>query len=512
VTQWRWSRWVGRVGPAYPADWFDRCHLGVVAGIAIAVLVNLFAIRFDRRWDFTSDHRYTPPAALRTILEGLHDDVTVVVLLSRTDPLASAVEQLLSSYRSMTRYLTVDWVDPDRNAVRFLARQSELGLAPGRTEDGRVTGDAVLVVVARGRRYYIEAQDIVGLDPDAADSTSHFEHAIAVALRTVFEQSPPTVCFTEGHRELSISDRSPLGLSRLSERLMRDATTSRSVDLANGNADALSGCHLVVVAAPDVTLSPQAVQRLTQAAAHSSLLLLGGVVPDADGHLTTVGLEPLARLGGISFGADVVVELDSAYRLPNLFGETFFSTPSEHPTTRGLLRGRSTSPLRVVVSLAQSLDKLPGSEAWPLLSSSPKSVTLNDVSQQAIASIETKRQGARSRVVAMAARLEGQRRIVVAPANVLQNRSFETSSLLVTQAFGLSLVSWLLANEASLVDFEPRPNRVAEFELSEQELADIARYTGLVMPACCLLVGVSVLLLRRRSPNRRTENPDEGSS
>jgi hypothetical protein len=491
-------------------------QLGIVAAVCVAVLVNLFGIRFDRRWDFTPDRRYTPTAALRAILRDLPGDVTVVVLLSRADPLAPTVEQLLSGYRLIAQRLVIDWIDPDRDPVRYLARQSELGLGAGHTDDGRVGSDAVLVVVGRGRRYAIEASELLDLDPKAGESTSHFEHTLAVALRTVFEPTSPTVCFTEGHRELSTSDHSPLGLSRLKERLEHDAATTRTANLGDSDERALMGCRLIVVAAPDVSLSPDALRRLTVAGQQSSLLLLGGVVPGTDGHLTTVGLERLAQLGGIVLGADVVIELDSAFRLPNLFGETFLSTPSEHPITRGLLRGHPTSPLRVVVSLAQSLTTQPGSEALPLLSSSPKSISLTDVSEQSVMRIEMASEGAKAQVVAMAGPILGgtdtQRRIAVAPPNIVQNRSFETPSLLVTQAFGLSLVSWLMSERASLVEFEPRPNRAADFELSAQELTDVTRYVVLVMPGCCLLAGLGVWLLRRKHQSHATEKPHGGQA
>jgi hypothetical protein len=517
MTRFAWSSWVERLhqtGLRRICGLLCHGQLGMVAAVCVAVLLNLFGIRLDRRWDFTADRRYTPTAALRTILEELPADVTVVVLLSRADPLAPTVDQLLSGYRLMTQHLAVEWLDPDRDPVRYLSRQSELGLGAGRTDDGRVGSDAVLVIVARGRRYTIEPSDLLGLDPDAGDSTSHFEHTLAVALRTVFEPASPTVCFTDGHRELSTTDQSPLGLSRLKEHLEHDAVATRLTNLADSDEHTLAGCRLIVVAAPDVSLSPDALRRLTIAAQTSSLLLLGGVVPGTDGRLTTVGLEPLARLGGIVLGANVVIELDSAFRLPNLFGETFLSTPSEHPVTRGLLRGRPTSPLRVVVSLAQSLEAQPGYQPRPLLSSSPVSVSLQDISEQSLTRIESTREGAKAHVVAMAGPIHAsaneQRRIAVAPSNVVQNRSFETPSLLVTQAFGLSLVSWLLAERASLVEFEPRPNRRVGFELSAQELSDIARYAVLVMPGCCLLAGLGVWLLRRKYQGHAPEPPNQG--
>lgn len=495
---------------------FGCGRLRIVAVLTIAVIANLLGRRFDRRWDFTSDHRYTPSASLRSIIETLKDDVAMTVLLGRSDPLAPTLEQLLAGYRLMSPHVSLDWVDPDREPVRFLSRQAELGLSPGRTEDGQVASDAIVVIAARGRRHYIEAADVVGLDPEGGESTSRFEYALTVALRSLFERISPTVCFTEGHRELSTSDQSPLGLSKVKSRLEHEAIVTKSVDLSSDGEKSLRDCRLIIVAAPDVTLSPHALQLLTSATTRSSLLLLGGVVPDTGGRLVSVGIEALAKLGGISMGMDVVVELEDAFRLPNVFGETFLATPKEHPVTRGLLRGTASAPLHVVVSLAQSLSKTVDSQALPLLVSSQASIALRNVSEEEISRLGTTHHEAKRRVVAMVGPLHpadhGEQRLGVAPANILQNRTFDAPNLRVTQAFTLSLISWLATTQSSKVEFEPRPERLQGLELSDEELTSISRYTTLVMPGSFFLVGLSVLLLRRkrsrREPQRRQETQD----
>jgi hypothetical protein len=109
----------------------------------------------------------------------------------------------------------------------------------------------------------------------------------------------------------------------------------------------------------------------------------------------------------------------------------------------------------------------------------------------------------------MAAPLSGTNpllRIAVLPANVLQNRSFDAPSLLVTQAFATSVVTWLVASPSSDLEYAPRPQRDAGAELSAEELGEVARYVGLVMPGCFLLAGISVLLLRRKQPRPTKED------
>ena len=224
--------------------------------------------------------------------------------------------------------------------------------------------------------------------------------------------------------------------------------------------------------------------------------MLGGVVPNTDGKLVSLGFEPLAKLGGIELFPNVVIELHDDYRLPNLFGETFFASPVEHAINRGLYRGQGDSPLRVVVALAQSQSNTPGGPARPLLTSSRKSITLSDVSALANEKLIQDSAAATSHVVAMAGLVERPQatanRLVVMPTNIVQNRSFENPALVVSQAFADSVVSWLVAETEHEVEFTPRAERPVGLSLSEEEFSQILRYVLWVMPLAVLLSGFGV--------------------
>ena len=510
------------VGPSQPRKLpkrrFQLGILGVGSIVLFAVLANALAVRFDQRWDVTADKRYTPAPALREILHHLRGPVIVVVLLSRADPLSPTIEQLLLSYRSESRLLTVDWVDPDRDETRFLSKQAELGIAAGRTEDGQVTTDALLVLVSKSQKYFLTVESIAGLDPEHSDSGASFEHAFAVGLKSLFREQKPQVCFTLGHRELSISDQSPVGISRFKERLERDALSSKSVDLTTEGSESLASCSLIVIPSPDVPLSERAISLLRESVtARSNLLLLGGVVPNSDGKLQSVGFEPLAKLAGIELLPSIVVEYDYRFRLPNLFGETFFATPAEHAINRGLMRGSGDAPLRVVVSLAPSLSALSGSRALPLLLSSRKTLVFTDVSDLSRAKPEPDEAKMSSHIVAISGQVERVRgtagKVVLAPTNLVQNRSFEAPALVVTQAFTESVVSWLVAEPGQEVEYLPRSERPRGLELSRSEFHELLRYVLFVMPSAVLLLGLGVYL-RRRNDGRRARSRDtrEGRS
>jgi hypothetical protein len=484
--------------------------IGVASALTIAIFANLLAARYDKRYDVTADQRYTPSPILRQLLSQLKAPVTVVVLLGRGDTLAPSIEQLLQSYRDVSRQLTIDWVDPDKEPARYLSKQSELGLRVGRTEGGQVTTDALVVLTHKERKYYVTPEDITGLDPEHSDGGSSFEHSFAIGLKSLFRETKPVVCFTTGHRELALTDTSPIGITRFKERLERDALSTKTVDLTT-NETLEPTCRLVIVAAPDVPLSSHAVAKLTQAVkATTNLLLLGGVAPNPDGKLISLGFEPIAKLAGIALLPNVVIELSEEYRLPNLFGETFFASPAEHPVNRGLFRGTGDTPLRVVVALAQSQTALAGGPARPLLTSSRKAITLTDVSS--LASPQSA-ESESSYVVAMAGLVERNgapaNRVVVMPTNLVQNRTFDSPALVVTQAFTDSVTSWLTEESAFNIEYTPRRPRPLGLSLSEEEMTQIIRYVLYVMPLSVLVSGFGVFLMRRGDGRPKKSNRNE---
>ncbi|MGC4064553.1 MAG: hypothetical protein QM784_07905 [Polyangiaceae bacterium] len=106
-------------------------RLRTLSVLAIIVVGNLFAARYEHRWDVTTDARYTPSPELARLLRTMPHPTTAFVFLGHGDPLAPSVGQLLSSYANVSSKFVVEWVDPNRDPARFLAKQNELGMPNG---------------------------------------------------------------------------------------------------------------------------------------------------------------------------------------------------------------------------------------------------------------------------------------------------------------------------------------------------------------------------------------------
>ena len=123
--------------------------IGVVAAMAIVILLNVVASRRYTRWDWTANKRYSlSPATVQT-LRDLPDTVQVWVLAGAADPVEQSVKQLLVAYQAETTKLDIHYIDPDRDTVALEDVRKRFKIETGRTDNGHVVADAVVVVRAR---------------------------------------------------------------------------------------------------------------------------------------------------------------------------------------------------------------------------------------------------------------------------------------------------------------------------------------------------------------------------
>jgi len=485
--------------------------VGIASAVFLSVCVNLLGSRFDHRWDFTMDRRYSLAPVTRETLAAQSEPVQINVLLSRSDPLATRLQQVLASYLTAASELSLRWVDPDRDPGEYLALQSELGMAPGVSKGGKAVNESV-VVLSRGKyRSYVTLDDLLTVDPKTGDSELRFEQALTRGLRELADTSRPRVCITQGHRELSPADEGPSGLSELRNRLIREPIELKVIDLGAGRQPELRVCRLAIVAGPDVALSTWAQQQLVAfISSGGSLLVLSNTIPDDTGQVHSSGLNPLIASAGITIANEVVIEQDERQRLPDGFGETLFAQIQDHAATRALYRPDAARSLRVLVSLAPALVVRDPERSKALLTSSGNAIGVENVGAY-LREPDATKQVPKQHVLAAAAQLDSApsrppRRLVVAPASIVENRALRLPALTGNRAFIDGVLSWLLARPVGVEI--PSPERaMVQMNVSEAELVRLSRYVMLFMPISIAGLGLAVVIaLRRRgrSQSRRS--------
>ncbi len=500
------------VRPAFSRSQKTLSALGVFAAVVVAVNANVLVARWYERWDVTHEGLYSLSQATKDTLHALPEGVELFVLLSRGDPLMPRVRQMLVAYGAETDKLGIRYVDPERSPAEFVAVQQKYKILAGRADDDRVVTDAVIVIAHGEQSWFITADDLSAFD-DEGRARPELEQALTEGLFNVQKTERAVLCFGEGHKEASIDDAGPEGLAELRHGLEKNNFEIRALSLELPDADkTLAACRVFFVAAPKVAHSAAAGQRL-KAFVESGGSLLAFVSPifGAEGEVVASGLESTASLIGVELGQGLVLERDPSARLPQGAGEVFFADPKPHAVTRGLLQGEQTE-FRVVVSEAQGLALEAGARGRPLLASSPKALAVRNVKGLLDGKTDEAGSAPGERLLAAAAELDKSARVVIAgAANLPENRSFRDPALIGDRLLVENAVSWVSARPA-LINVPKKAAHEIGLALTEDSLSEVLRYVLVYLPGVSALLGVLVMLERRKREKRSRQAAAKGAA
>lgn len=478
----------------------------VALSVFVAVLVNVVSARHFTRWDLTRDKRYTLSSATLSTLSRLPEPVHVWVLMGQEDPIAQSVKQLLTEYQGATSKLEVHVVDPDRDTLQYAETKKRFHLDRGRTSEGRVVEEAVIIVSRAEKYWFVYTQDLVEARPQEGKVEPKEEQAITMAIRNVLGGEKPKVCFSTGHGEMSIQDGSERGLGFFRDILERNNYETAQVDLGTNAPHPFLGCAVAFVAGPRGGFTVDEAERIR------TYLLEGGngffaVSPWVDGEsFADPGLDPVLRPFGISLESNVVVETDPKVLTPEPGGVRFFATAKTHPVTEGLVRTEEKDAPRVMLRFSRSLShaaKDAGAAPIDLLVSTKDALgakrlrgaeldTDTDVSHGPLVFAM-----ASERAKISPSAPHGARIVVVGTSSVLSMHNWQ-------QPFGTrgaalfveSALSWLASNP-EIVDIPSRSQVTSAIALSDASRTEIQRYVLIYMPLAVALLGIAVALRRR---------------
>jgi hypothetical protein len=516
------------IDPAHAAQ-----LIGVLAAVVVVVLVNVVAARRFTRWDWTANKRYSLSTATVQTLHELPETVQIWVLLGTADPLEQSVKQLLVGYQAETTKLDVHYVDPDRDTIALEDVRKRFKIETGRTEDGHVVADAVVVVARGDRHWFVTASDMV--EVAASDDTKvkpREERALTGAIRSVLAGTKTKICFTTGHGEMTPNDPGERGAGALKEVLDKDNYATAIVDLGAPNAAAkpLEGCAVAVVAGLRAPFAKDEAERLrTWLLEDGNLFLAASPILSAPTNaaaanaagLVPAGLERVLGPFGIALDDVVVTEQEADVALPESGGFRFVAQPRQHPVTTALVKtAQSREVPRVVVSLTRSMRRAvePGSVSpQELLSTSASAFGLRSIEGAADwKDTPQKHPGdlggplsiamAAERPKASAASPHGPRIVVAGTASVLSGEAFhELPAYRGAALFTESALSWLAARP-QVLDVPEKAAVGAGMRVNEESRSTIRRYVVLFMPATVALLGIAIALFRRAGEGRTAKS------
>lgn len=501
------TKWLASIGVA--AAWLLTLNLNVIAG------------RHYRRWDATRARLYTLSDATTFTLDSLEQsgqDVEIFVFIGAGEPLLASIKALLQTYQARARrHLIVRYLDPDRNPIEFARLKVELDVHVEKAEGGRILADAQIVVRHGKRVWYVKTDDMIVLDEgDDAKVRPRAEGALTGAIRAVLSTERTRVCFTTGHHEAAIDDPGKEGLAMLKNTLAKDNYEPESIDPTKSGASLL-GCKLIAIVSPTDAFKLEETKPILEAVQKGTSLLLV-IPPQLDPTtkgLRAHGLAEVAALGGVTLDDAVAVEEDGALREPGGFGLIFKARTHPHATTddiRKLAESRGIDPA-FLVFYARPMARITGQAGTPqeLVVSSGKSFGMHDVEGFFASKSEPQRaKGDREGPLDLAVALQrdgsvGGAKVVVIGFNTpFINLAYIDLSppVMLDRALGQVWLSWLTARPPVL-DIAPKSSVQVAMHLSEEDLAAIARYVLVFMPASVLLLGTAVWLRRRSTEGKR---------
>ena len=506
--------------------------VGIVAFMAVVVLVNVLASGRFKRWDFTSNKRYSLSTATVQTLHDLPDTVQVWVLLGSADPLEHSVKQLLVAYQAETTKLEIHYVDPDRDTVALEDVRKRFKIETGRTDNGHVVADAVVVVAHGDRHWFVTSAEMI--EVTASDDTKvkpREERALTGAIRSVLGGTKTKVCFTTGHGEMSPTDNDK-GAGLLKDVLTKDNYAVATVDLAapskvSQGSGPLEGCSVAIVAGLKVPFAAEEAERLrTWVLDDGSLFVAASPILGQGSAVVTPNLERVLGPFGIALDDDVVSEQEANVAIPNTGGSRFVAQPRQHAITAALVKSeRAREVPRVLVDITRSMHRAsePGAaNAQELLGTSAQAFGLRSIEGAADwqDAMPQKRPGdlpgpfsiamAAERPKASLTAPHGPRVVVVGTGSVLSAPAFREALAHRGGAFfAESAISWL-ASKPQVLDVPEKAAVGAGMRVSEDSRSTIQRYVVLFMPATVALLGIAIALFRRagegRAPQKKEKN------
>ena len=184
----------------------------IILILFLAAMVNSFAFKHFKRWDFSRDQKYALSDKTKRFLETLKGKMRITVFFSPNTPISADVQNLLTEYQYAAKgKIDVEQIDPERN----LSRAKELF-----DKYKVVTDESLLVLDYDGRNKTVKASEMADIDQSGMSlgegprvAAFKGEQAVTGAMIDLVEGKKKILGYVTGHKEPALSaPTSPISL------------------------------------------------------------------------------------------------------------------------------------------------------------------------------------------------------------------------------------------------------------------------------------------------------------
>jgi len=434
--------------------------------LAVVVVLNVLADRFNKSYDATSNKRYSLSEQTSKIVKGLKQGATITYFNQGTR--FRDGKDLLDEYANLSPKVKVEYVDVEKEP---------------------------LVARAAGIRNFGTAVVQIGEKKEEAKSMT--EEGITGALIRDLKSGTRTVCFVSGSGEHQLDDSDREGLSRFKELLSKDNYESKTVSLLQ-NAEVPSDCTTVVVAGPKRNYEQPEVDAIKKYVENGGRVLVMLDAPLKAGHSDIADNDALAGIlqnWGVTLEKDLILDLNPIGQLVGTGPEVALVTTYEAQPIVNEMKGTATG-----FPLSRSLEVKNGDKTsvQKLFDSSASSLATSNLSSAAVSVNDPKNKKGPLTIAAAGTYNTGNqnaqgRFVVVGSSSWLANGfiSFNGNTDLA-----LNTINWLSSDE-DLISIRPKEREERSITMTRAQLSWVRATSQFLLPGIVVIAGIGVWVKRR---------------
>ena len=248
--------------------------------IVIVVLLNFVGSFYFKRFDLTSEKRYTLASSTKKLLKDLDDEVYLKVYLNGDfNPgftrLKNEAKEILDEFRAYSKnQVQYEFITPGEGITteekNNIERQLyEKGLIPeeitlkskDQTTQNRIWPGAILSYKGKETVWQIFTRQSPGIDMETSinNSVEELEYSLTNSIRKLQRTKRPEVTFIQGHHELDTIQQYSF-MKALSEYYDVDQTTITP----GKELSALKGSDAIVISKPDSAFTDKEIYTIDQ--------------------------------------------------------------------------------------------------------------------------------------------------------------------------------------------------------------------------------------------------------
>jgi ABC-type uncharacterized transport system involved in gliding motility auxiliary subunit len=456
------SQWLKARQTKYAA--FATTYILIV--IAVVVVANVLANRYNKSYDTTSNKRYSLSDQTAKIVKGLKQDAIITYYDQSTR--FHDGRDLLDEYKNLSPKVKVEYVDPDKNPQA--AREAGI----------RNLGTAIVQIGAKKE----EAKSIN-------------EEGITGAFIRDLKSGVRTVCFVTGSGEHQLADSDREGLSQFKDLLTKENYETKTISLLQ-QAEVPTDCTSLVVAGPTRNYEQPEVDAIKKYVEDGGRALLMLDAPLKAGRFTISDNDALSNMlesWGVTANKDLILDLSPVGQLVGLGPQVALVTSYESQPIVSDMKGTATGfPLSRSLE-TKSTDK---ASVQKMFDSSDSSLSTSNLSSASVSVNDPKNKKGPFTLAAAGTYNTGKensqgRFVVVGSSSWLDNGliKFDGNSDLA-----LNTINWLSSDE-DLISIRPKENEDRRITMTRAQLSWVRATSQFLLPGIVIIAGIGVWWKRR---------------